>query len=223
MWRDLRGVFIGATLGVFCGVLIASTYFSRQQPSPPADLNDHDAKMTHCVDRIIEIAKPPQMNVGVYERIWRLCGNQIFNGLYLSDFAIRKEKFVQQELDERVNLWMVVAITISGVLLAGAQLLMSYRLAERGSGEFAQDSEVAIQSGRISLRSSVTGALILTLSFAFFMVYVHWIYSVHEVPVGRPGNLETPTEVTVAESPAADANRLPKRDVNQRAGNEPGP
>jgi hypothetical protein len=136
------------------------------------------------------------MNVGVYERIWRICGNQLFNSLYLTDFSIRKQKFLHQELDERVNLWLVVTITLSGVVLAGVQLFLSYRLATQGIGEFAKDSELAIQSRRISLRSSITGAIILCLSFAFFMVYVLWIYSIREVPVGRPENLQAPSELS---------------------------
>ncbi len=185
--------------GFLFGSVLTSIYFvyvRAQTASPASNIADHDAKMTACVNQVVEATKPPKMNVGVYERIWRICGNQLFNGLYLTDFSIRKEKFLRQELDERVNLWMVVTITLSGVVLAGIQLLLSYRLATQGIGDFAKDSELSIQNRRISLRSSVTGAIILGLSFAFFMVYVLWIYSIREVPVGRPENLQAPSEVS---------------------------
>jgi hypothetical protein len=161
--------------------------------------------MNTCINRVIEISKPSKMTFGLYEEIWRLCGNQLFNGLYLTDFGIRKEKFIRQELDERVNLWLVVAITLSGVLLAGIQLFLSYRLAIQGIGEFAKDSELAIQSRRISLRSSVTGLIILCLSLIFFMVYVYWIYSIREIPVGRPQDLLESSE----SGPTQDKNGVP--------------
>jgi len=64
----------------------------------------------------------------------------------------------------------------------------------KGRTEFGKDSEVALESGRLSLKSSITGAVILALSFAFFMVYVIWIYSIHEMPFTKPDNLQPPVE-----------------------------
>ncbi len=115
--------------------------------------------------------------MGYYERIWRLCGNQIFNGLCLDDFVIRRDKFIRQEFDERVNLWLVVAITFSGVVLAALQLFMAYNLTVSGKDALPKDSELALESGKLSLKSSVTGLAILALSLAFFIVYVKYIRS----------------------------------------------
>jgi hypothetical protein len=136
--------------------------------------------------------KPSNVNFDLYERMWRLCGNQQYNELYLADFSIRREKFIQQELDERVNLWMVVTITISGVILAGIQLFMSYRLANAGRAEFAKDSTLAAEQGKISLRSSITGVVILIVSLAFFVVYVKWIYTINELRLEQPVSLQSP-------------------------------
>lgn len=167
---------------------------NQQARADVASASDHDVRMNACIARTLEITKPTNVNVDAYERVWRLCGNEMFNSVYLADFLIRREKFTQQALDERVNLWLVVTITISGVVLAGIQLFMSFKLAMKGRTEFGKDSEVALESGRLSLKSSITGAVILALSFAFFMVYVIWIYSIHEMPFAKPDNLQPPVE-----------------------------
>jgi hypothetical protein len=103
------------------------------------------------------------------------CYTQLFNLDYLLDFDIRREKFTRQELDERVILCMVVAITFSGVALAGLQLFASFRSASVGKGDLSQANEFSAERGRLSLRSSVTGLMILVGSLLFFIVYVKWI------------------------------------------------
>jgi hypothetical protein len=73
---------------------------------------------------------------------------------------------------------MVVAITISGVLLAGFQLLAAFRLANAGRGEFTQGGELSLDQKSISLKSSVTGVIVLTISLVFFITYVKWVYPI---------------------------------------------
>ena len=158
---------------------------------PPKDpLAVETQALTSCIKGTVDFMKPEKVDFELYEEVWRLCGNQSYNNLVFVDFAIRREKFVQQEFDERVNLWMVVAITISGVVLAGIQLFMSYKLARAGRGDLAKDSLLVAEQGKISLQSSVTGVVILVLSLVFFIVYVKWIYSVEEFKLERPNSLE---------------------------------
>src|SRR5215831_4375595 len=154
----LTGIIIGAI-----AVVALFNIFHRpnnQEFNP----SDHQTAMLACLEKVIQKIAPNKISAGLYERFWRLCGNQIFNGLYLDDFKIRREKFLRQELDERVNLWLVVSITISGVVLAAVQLFLSYRLAVKGYAEFAKDSELSVEAGKISLRSSITGTVILAIS-----------------------------------------------------------
>jgi hypothetical protein len=148
------------------------------------------ARFESCLKRTAPIGKTTEMEG--YEKIWRLCGNEVYNLMLFADFEIRRNKFVRQELDERVNLWLVVAITISGVFLAAIQLVLSYRLASLGKAEFARDTSLLAENGRISLQSSVTGVVILFISLAFFFVYVKWIYAVQEFQIERPDNLRDP-------------------------------
>jgi hypothetical protein len=187
-------IFLG---GILIGALGFVLFFRTAQGTGAdvaVDLSHHHAVMHDCVSNVMKTILPSQVNAGLYERVWRLCGNQIFNGLYLDDFLIRRQKFIQQELDERVNLWLVVTITVSGIILAALQLFMSFKLASDGRLDFAKDSQLAVEAGKISLKSSITGVLILALSLAFFMIYVVYIYSIREVPLDRPSNLQTPTE-----------------------------
>jgi hypothetical protein len=150
-----------------------------------------DQQLTSCIKETSASLDLNTPEFTEYWQIWNLCGNQVYNILLLDDFLIRREKFIRQELDERVTLWMVVTITISGVLLAGLQLAASYKLATAGRGELANDNTLKIEKDKIFLKSSVTGTVILAISLAFFIVYVLFIYSIKEIPIERPANLST--------------------------------
>jgi hypothetical protein len=185
------------TIGILFGgglVFALGKVLAVDAPPPSVDISGHPEIMYDCIQHVLTTTAPNNIKIGSYQTIWRLCGNQIYNNLMLDDFIIRREKFSRQELDERVNLWLVVAITISGVLMSALQLFMSYRLAQNGRTVFAKDSELAIEAGKVSLKSSITGLLILTISLAFFMIYVIYIYSIREVSISRPENLQTPVE-----------------------------
>jgi hypothetical protein len=79
-------------------------------------------------------------------------------------------------------LWMVVAMTMSGVSFAGLQLYAGFKLALAGKGGFEQSGKVDIGPGRISISSSITGILVLAISLAFFYVLVKDVYLIKELP-----------------------------------------
>ncbi|CAB3744350.1 hypothetical protein LMG24238_07244 [Paraburkholderia sediminicola] len=74
---------------------------------------------------------------------------------------------------------MVVTTTVSGVLLSAVQLVAAYKLASAASSKDmgSQGGSVDLEVGKISVKSSVTGLLILAVSFAFFIVFVNSVYS----------------------------------------------
>lgn len=139
---------------------------------------DETAKQSACRTNSIALIKPERIDVPFLVQISDFCYGQVRGEDLLGDFYIRKLSFIQQQSDTRVLLWMVVAITISGVLLAGFQLLAAYRLASSGRGDFAQGGELSLDPKSVSLKSSVTGIIILTVSLAFFITYVKWIYPI---------------------------------------------
>lgn len=77
-------------------------------------------------------------------------------------------------------MWMVVAITLSGVALAGLQLVAGYKLAAAGKAAFEQGGQLSIEHSKISLGSSVTGLMILAISLVFFIVFVTKVYLIQE-------------------------------------------
>jgi hypothetical protein len=205
-WAAIRRLAVPAICGFLIGIAVMivlpaiSPAPKSQAPPGPATA---DQELDQCIAKTIEFVKPSAIDFDLYDRAWTLCGNEIYNRIALADFNIRREKFVRQELDERVNLWMVVCITISGVLLAAVQLFMSYRLALIGRAEFAKDTSLLAEQGKISLQSSVTGVIILVVSLAFFFVYVKWIYTIEEFQIQRPDNLKSQAQVPQAQVPQA--------------------
>ena len=149
----------------------------RVSTQPPASI-DEAAKLNACRTSAITLIKPERVDVPFLAYVSDFCFGQVRGEDLLGDFYIRKLSFVQQQSNTRVLLWMVVAITIAGVSLAGFQLLAAYRLANNGRLEFSQGGELSLDPKSISLKSSVTGVIILALSLAFFITYVKWVYPI---------------------------------------------
>ena len=94
----------------------------------------------------------------------------------LTDFGIRKSAYLNQQIQTVILMWMVVAITLSGVALAGVQLVAGYKLAAIGKAAFDQGGNLSIEHSKISIGSSVTGLMILAISLAFFTIFVYKVY-----------------------------------------------
>src|ERR1043166_2740049 len=80
---------------------------------------------------------------------------------------------------------MVVSITISGVILAGLQILASYKLASAGKVAFEQAGEVTMDTHSMAVKSSVVGVVLRAISFAFFLVFVLYVYTF--TPISNSG------------------------------------
>jgi sterol desaturase/sphingolipid hydroxylase (fatty acid hydroxylase superfamily) len=107
----------------------------------------------------------------------------------LNDFELRKRTFTQQYFANEIMLWMVVVMTLSGVLLAALQLAASYRMASGKGAPAPLSGELTVAKDQLIFKSSVTGLFILIVSFAFFFVFVLYVYQPKEVDLeneGRP-------------------------------------
>ncbi|HEY8153556.1 MAG TPA: hypothetical protein VII72_05445 [Myxococcota bacterium] len=118
------------------------------------------------------------------------CYDRLYLQGLLNDFQTRRAKFAMQQSSDLVILWMVVSLTLSGVVLAGLQLGAAYRLARAGQA-FSSEGEFAIEQGKVVFRSSMAGLFILLFSFAFFYVYIREVYTIHEVDLNRAGETES--------------------------------
>jgi hypothetical protein len=156
-------------------------------PSVPPELQETatEYSLAACVSQNLTLLKLDTVELPLLGSLNKLCYSQLHGQGLLHDFKIRRLKFYEQNYGDRVLLWMVVIITVSGVAFAGLQILASYRLAIMGKGEFARDGEIAIEQGKLSLKSSITGLFILIVSFAFFFIFVKNVHLMTEFDVER--------------------------------------
>jgi hypothetical protein len=98
----------------------------------------------------------------------------------LRDYAVREVTFIQQYRANAVLMWMVVAVTLSGVVLAALQLMASLQLASAKRAPVG-DQQLTVKRDQIVLKSSITGLFILLISFVFFLTYVVYVFRL-EVP-----------------------------------------
>lgn len=106
------------------------------------------------------------------------CYEQLrYQGL-LDSFRMRNDIYLRQILTENVLLSMVVFITCMGVILSGLQLLASYNLSQSAADFSQTESKFSIERGKLSVGSSIVGVVILSISFAFFFVFVYFVYKI---------------------------------------------
>jgi hypothetical protein len=138
--------------------------------------------MAVCIEKYKAQTAVTTVNVGTLYDLNLFCYNSIGSQLKLDQEKIRRDSFVFQRNENVVLLYMVVLVTISGVVLAGVQLLASYKLALVGRGELAGGgSEIGYSASNVSFKSSVIGLTILAMSFAFFLVFVMYVYDMREI------------------------------------------
>lgn len=178
--KSYKYVALGVALLFAVAIALLLAHGSSSKTDEETVILDEAAKLNTCRTNSISLIKPERIDIFLLSQLSDFCYDQVRGEDLLGDFHVRKLNFVQQVSDSRILLWMVVAITVSGVLLAGLQLLAAYRLASVEGADFAsgQGGEVKFDPKSISLKSSVTGLLILIISFAFFIVYVRWVYPI---------------------------------------------
>jgi hypothetical protein len=164
---------ISFAIGLFAGVNLGDVPITPL-PAPPS--------MSQCTTDTVAALHPNQApNADILRHARDHCYSLIHSHGLLKDFAIRELNFIQQYRANGVLMWMVVAVTLSGVLLAGLQLMASYELARTSRKSPVGDSELSIDRYRVVLKSSITGLFILVMSFAFFLVFVVYVYRFEHV------------------------------------------
>jgi hypothetical protein len=164
----------------------------------------HDA-VAVCIDRYKASTGITTVNVGDLYHLNGFCYDHIGSQLKIDQEKIRRDNFLFQRNENVVLLYMVVLITISGVVLAGVQLLASYKLALLGRGELAGGGGELTYSpnSSVSIKSSVIGLMILAMSFAFFLVFVVYVYDLRDIsPDTAPRPASTPQQTANNPSPA---------------------
>lgn len=188
------GAIAVLAMGFFVG------YFARATTSHAETIPTLErVSISRCVSERIALLKPEKLEAQALEDAAGACHRLLYNELLINDFTLRRTKFLEQSRDGHVLLWVVVAITISGVALAALQLAASYQLAYSGAGDATPTSDLTLEKNRISLKSSVTGLFILLFSFAFFALFVSEVYTIKELRVGTDPQAPAPSTAAVTQ------------------------
>ena len=100
---NLSGLLIATTLGL--SVLLVCVYLFVYKSAVPEPKSDNPRATVHdCIVETQSLSKIQINNLNDYIGLYNLCNDQIFRNYEYNDFAVRREKFVRQELDERVKL-----------------------------------------------------------------------------------------------------------------------
>jgi hypothetical protein len=158
----------GLLVGFYAGY-VTSDFPIAKQPDPPS--------MSQCVADTISLFDKNTSTSESLREARNHCYSIIQSQQVLADLVIRKLNFFQQYRANGVLMWMVVLVTLSGVLLAGVQLRASYLLAAANKMSLLEsDGELILKRDQLVLKSSITGLFILLVSFCFFLVFVIYVY-----------------------------------------------
>lgn len=124
--------------------------------------------------------------------VYSLCYSIVSTDLTAQEQMIINQNYVFQRSENVVLMIMVVLITLSGVVLAALQLLGSYKLASLGKGTLSEGSEINVSVSNLAVKSSVVGVTILGISFAFFLVFVLYVYTIKNDRVNSTANRAAP-------------------------------
>jgi hypothetical protein len=169
-------------VAIACAALLGIYWVSvKSADLRPISQQAEGASITACIERYA----PLQDNKVDIDLLWAafpLCDAINSRRLLYEEQAIRNENFVFQRYENKIIMLMVVSVTISGVILAGLQLLGSYKIASAAKRSMDAAGEVNLGFNNLSVKSSVVGVIILAISFAFFLVYVLYVYTITPGP-----------------------------------------
>lgn len=195
---------IVALLGIGILVAIVAAAIGWETGRPETATPVIELPLTHSVSTCLDkrgAAALATNDMPVVRTYLDLCIREVSTHLKLNDYQLRRLKFLGQYYMEKVALWMVVFVTVAGVLLSAGQLATSYKLASRDIGAGAESHEMTIENGRVVIRSSAIGLMVLFISLVFFLIFVLKIYKIDE----------TKQEVEEFQTAAAQAQPSPFR------------
>jgi hypothetical protein len=201
---------VGFVLVVVVALWAIYGIWIRNADLRPITQTTEAAGVNSCMDRYA--ASPIDDKTAQINLLWSvysLCDAMTSRKLLYEEQVIRNENFVFQRYENTIIMLMVVSITISGVILAGLQLFASYKLASAGKAVFEQAGEVTLDSHSMAVKSSVVGVIILAISFAFFLVFVLYVYAFtgsKEAASSAPQSA-SPSRGSSAEEPSANVGK----------------
>ena len=172
--------FIVPLVAFMVAIVAASALLWAVERNSAAYSNPMDAKtdIKDCESTLRGILGSKSVDMRLEDQIANHCIGVVSNSYSLQDYDVRRTSFIEQYHESQFVLWLVIGITISGVVLAGIQLVSAYNMSLM-LGKSAFDAiSLGFDAKSISLGTTVSGLVILAMSFAFFLVYVIYVYPV---------------------------------------------
>ena len=139
------------------------------------------SRIEACVGRILSGLTDQVRTLDSVGAARAICRQLLQDDLSLAEAATTNELYKNQIADGHVLLYMIVFITLSGIVLAALQLWASYKLAQKGSNNLTEGGEFSFREGNIAIKSSAIGVIILAISLVFFTIFVREVYNISEV------------------------------------------
>jgi hypothetical protein len=146
---------------------------------------------------------PEQAGIGNLEGV---CFTILSDEQKIAHGQITNRIYATQITHSHVLLVTVVVITLSGLVLATLQLWASYKLAVASHGTLADGGDVTIEPGKVAVKSSVVGVIILAISLAFFGLFVTKVYPIQQVIAGKSTDTAAGTRMPAPGRDAAPGN-----------------
>jgi hypothetical protein len=89
----------------------------------------------------------------------------------------RKEVFAWQLFSSRIIFWAVLSLVAAGMYFAAVQFQRGLRRRRPAAGG-EEVTEIAASLTGVKVRSPILGVLILVISFAFFYLYLQFVYPI---------------------------------------------
>ena len=214
MYLKRNLLFAAALIG---GAALLGLGFLAGSQAEPRSARPQTMTIPQCVETYITRIKPDPIDINVMRDYGSACADLIRNQNGADMAVATAAVYTNQRYNTNVLLWMVVAITLSGVALAALQLLGSYRLAAAGHGQFSDGAggDVTLSATSVAVKSSVVGVVILGISLAFFIVFVGYVYPITGEGLGggsRPlPGLPAPLGGQVGETTTVPSSNSPNR------------
>jgi hypothetical protein len=148
-------------------------------------LSDKDTWAT-CVQGRLPSGVIKQGNASDFSEAETFCYALARDELRLNDFSLRRAAYSTQPFETKILMWLVVVLVASGVALAWYQVWKTYELALRGQQATPDPGGTSVDMHGFVVKSSVVGVSILAISFAFFGVYVKYVYAIDDTGGGLP-------------------------------------
>ncbi len=89
--------------------------------------------------------------------------------------------FAWQSLSTKIIFFIVLLLVLAGIYFAAIQFHSGLRRRGDGAGAPAEETELSLSLREVKVRSPVLGVIILTISLAFFYLYLVHVYPIRNV------------------------------------------